>query len=85
MTLEKDRHLNYHFTETISRRQRRPIDLIFRHGLGSGYGWAELGIVWLFQRDLNFMEQNPSETTSVSENIRPVPIYDAVQAVISVS
>jgi len=83
MTSEKDRrHLIAE--ETTSRRQRRPSNLIFRPSQGNS--WVELGIAWLFQRDLDFMGQNPKHTTktSINENIRPVPVYDTVQAIISI-
>jgi len=82
MTLEKDR--NFYFPETTSRRQRRPCNLIFRPGMHNS--WAELGIGWLFQRDLDFIEQNPRcrKETRINDKIRPVPIYDTVQAVISI-
>jgi len=82
MILEKDRDLGY-YTETTSRRRRRPINLIFRPSQGNG--WAKFGAAWLYQRDLDFMGQNPRYTknSNINEKIRPVPIYDAVQAVIS--
>jgi len=84
MTLEKDRHLGFINTETTSRRQRRPFNLIFRHSLSNS--WAELGIAWLFQRDLDFMGQNLGLTkkTEIDERMRPVPMYDTVQAIITI-
>ena len=81
MTLEKDRRLRRFHLETTSNRQRRPSNLIFRPSRGNS--WAELGIAWLFQRDLDFMGQNP-RFTNLNGKIRPVPMYDAVQAVISI-
>jgi len=82
ITLEKDRGLV--LPESTSRRQRRPCNLIFRPGPGNS--WAEHGIAWLFQRDLDFMGLNPVSTkrTDIDEKFRPVPMYDAVQAVISI-
>ena len=82
MTLKKDRRLV--LEETTSRRQQRPSNLIFRPG--SVNSWAELGVAWLFQRDLDSMEQNPwfTKKTGIDEKFRPVPIYDAVQAIISI-
>jgi len=83
MTLEKDRHLHFLFPETISSRERRPFNMIFYPSPCNS--WAELGIAWLFQRDLDFIGQNPrcSKKTGIDEGTRPVPMYDAVQAVIS--
>jgi len=82
MILEKDR--NFLFRETTSRRQRRPANLVFRPQTGNS--WAKLGIAWLFQRDLDYMALNPESTkkTDINAYIRPVPMYDVVQAVISI-
>jgi len=82
MTLDKDRYL-YPY-ETTSRRQKRPANLIFRPN--PSHSWTKLGIAWLFQRDLDFMALNPESTkkTDIDEDIRPVPMYDVVQAVISI-
>jgi len=82
MVLEEDRDLGIH-TETTSGRQWRPFNLIFRPN--PSHSWAKLGIAWLFQRDLDFMALNPQSTkkTDINEDIRPVPMYDVVQAVIS--
>jgi len=82
MTLDKDRVLYPH--ESTSSRQKRPNYLIFRPS--TTHSWAELGIAWLFQRDLDYMEQNPRSTkkTAIDMKIQPVPMYDAVQAVISI-
>ena len=82
MTLEKDR--NHLFHETTSRRQRRPANLVFRPQTGNS--WAEHEIAWLFQRDLDYMALNPESTKKTDINlwIRPVPMYDVVQAVISI-
>jgi len=82
MVLEEGRYLGVH-TETTSRRRRRPFNLIFRPNPSSS--WAKLGIAWLFQRDLDFMALNPESTkkTDINAYIRPVPMYDVVQAVIS--
>jgi len=81
MTLNKDRYLRLY--ESTSRRQRRPANLIFRPNPSNS--WAELGIAWLFQRDLDYMALNPESTkkTDIDKYIRPVPMYDVVQAVIS--
>jgi len=81
MTLEEDRNLIFYHT---SSRQKRPTNLIFRPGTSNS--WAELGIAWLFQRDLDYMEQKPRSTkkTDIDESIRPVPMYDVVQAVITI-
>jgi len=83
MILDKDRSLGL-FSETPSRRQKRPSNLIFHAGPTNS--WAELGIAWLFQRDLDYMGQHPMSTkkTSINTKIRPVPMYDAVQALISI-
>jgi len=82
MTLEKDRNLL--IRESTSKRQRRPCNLIFRPGPGNS--WAEHGVAWLFQRDLDFMALNPESTnkTDINGKMRPVPMYDVVQAVISI-
>jgi len=82
MTVEKDRCL--YPEESNSRRQSRPANLIFRPN--PSHSWAKLGIAWLFQRDLDFMALNPESTkkTDINEYIRPVPMYDVVQAVISI-
>ena len=82
MTLEKDRHLI--LPESSSRRQRRPCNLIFHPGPENS--WAEHGIAWLFQRDLDYMVLNPESTkkTDIDRYIRPVPMYDMVLAVISI-
>ena len=82
MLLESDRGLSG--SENISSRQRRPINLIFCHS--SGDSWAKIGIAWLFQRDLDFMGQNPRRTkkTSINKEIRPVPMYDTVRAIINI-
>jgi len=81
MTLVKDRH--YSLYNSTSSRQRRPANLIF--GPNPSHSWAKLGIAWLFQRDLDYMGLNPVSTkkTDINEYIRPVPMYDVVQAVIS--
>jgi len=81
MTLEEDRNLIFYHT---SSRQKRPTNLIFRPSTSNS--WAELGIAWLFQRDLDYMEQKPRSTkkTDIDESIRPVPMYDVVQAVITI-
>ena len=81
MILEKDRRI-FNYGNSTSSRQRRPSDLIFRPNTGNS--WAELEIAWLFQRDLDFMGQNPvfTKKASINRNLRPVPMYDAVQAVI---
>jgi len=65
MILEKDRDLGY-YTETTSRRRRRPINLIFRSSQGNG--WAKFGVAWLYQRDLDFMGQNPRYTKNSNIN-----------------
>jgi len=85
MTLEGDRYLVSYAIETTSRRQRRPCNLIFRPPTSNS--WAELGIAWLFQRDLDFMGQDSRFTkkTSIDEEIRPVPMYDVVQAIINIA
>jgi len=81
MTLEKDRYLS-NFDESTSSRQRRPANLIF--GPNPSHNWAKLGIAWLFQRDLDYMGQSPpTKKTNIDKDIRPVPMYDVVQAVIS--
>jgi len=83
MTLEKDRRHHCYLGENISHRRKRPIKLIFYPSPGDG--WAELGIAWLFQRDLDYMGLNPStKKPDIDENIRPVPMYDAVKAVLSI-
>jgi len=78
MILEKDRGFHPFHNETTSGRQRRPINLILRPSRGNS--WAELGIAWLFQRDLDFMGQNPrsKKKTSIDDKIRPVPVYDTI-------
>jgi len=78
----KDRDLYYE--GSTSSRQRRPTNLIF--GPNPSHSWAKLGIAWLFQRDLDFMAINPESTkkTDINEDIRPVPMYDVVQAVTSI-
>jgi len=82
MILETNRGLI--LRESTSHRQWRPRNLIFRPPTGSS--WAEHGIAWLFQRDLDFMGLNPASTkrTDIDETIRPIPMYDAVQAVLSI-
>jgi len=81
MFLRKDRYL--YPEESTSRRQRRPANLIF--GPNPSHSWAKLGIAWLFQRDLDYMAVNPESTkkTDINKDIRPVPMYDVVQAVMS--
>jgi len=65
--------------ETHTSRRRRPTNLIFRHKLGDT--WAELGIAWLFQRDLDAMQQDKSfKESDLDKYHRPVPIYDTVKA-----
>jgi len=84
MTLEKDRRFRSPWSnETTYRRQWRPINLIFRPN--PSHSWAKLGIAWLFQRDLDYMRLTPESTkkTGFGVRIRPVPMYDVVQAVIS--
>jgi len=70
--------------DSTSRRQRRPTILIFHSNPSNS--WAKLGIAWLFQRDLDYMALNPESTkkTDINQWIRPVPMYDVVQAVISI-
>jgi len=82
MTLDKDRHIL--LQESTSRRQRRPTNLIFHSN--PSHSWAKLGIAWLFQRDLDYMALIPESTkkTDIDKDIRPVPMYDVVQAVISI-
>jgi len=82
MTVEKNRYLCP--LESTSRRQRRPANLIF--GPNPSHSWAKLGIAWLFQRNLDYMRLNPESTqkTDIDEHIRPVPMYDVVQAVLSI-
>ena len=82
MILEEDRYL--FFGESTSSRQRCPANLIF--GPKTSHSWAKLGIAWLFQRDLDSMALNSESTkkTDIDEDIRPVPMYDMVQAVISI-
>jgi len=82
MFLRKDRYL--YSEESTSRRQKRPVNLIFRHN--PSHSWAKLGIAWLFQRDLDYMALNPESTrkTDINPYIRPVPMYDVVPAVISI-
>ena len=82
MILGKDRRL--YPEESTSRRQRRPANLIFRPNPSNS--WAKLGIAWLFQRDLDYMRLNPesAKKTDINQWIRPVPMYDTVQAVISI-
>ena len=46
-----------------------------------------MGIAWLFQRDLDFMQQNTSFVHSrfdINIECRPVPIFDTVRALINV-
>jgi len=82
MTTEKDRELAY--LETASRRQRRPANLIFRHDIGDS--WATIGIAWLFQRDLEFMEQDTTPKESGLDGYhRPVPVFDTVKALLDVA
>jgi len=86
MIPEKDRRFrSLYGGETTSRRQWRPSNLIFRPGTENS--WAEHGIAWLFQRDLDFMGLNPASTkrTDIDQNIRPVPMYDVIQTVLSIS
>jgi len=85
MIPEKDRRFrSLYGGETTSRRQWRPCNLIFRPGTENS--WAEHGIAWLFQRDLDYMRLNPASTkrTDIDEKIRPVPMYDVIQAVLSI-
>ena len=85
MILEKDRYFRSLYDgETTSRRQWRPCNLIFRPGTENS--WAEHGIAWLFQRDLDYMGLNPASTKrrDIDETIRPVPMYDVIQAVLSI-
>jgi len=85
MILEQERRFAFLWSsETTSRRQWRPANLIFRPN--PSHSWAQLGIAWLFQRDLDFMALNPESTkkTNIDKDIRPVPMYDVVQAVISI-
>ena len=84
MISEEGRHRVCYAAETTSHRQRRPCSLIFRPPAGNS--WIELGIAWLFQRDLDFMGQDPrcTKKTSINHGIRPVPMYDTVQAIISI-
>ena len=81
MTVERDRGLPY--KETTLCRRRRPINLIFRHNIGDS--WAKMGIAWLFQRDLDFMQQNTIfKESSLDVDNRPVPVLDTVKALIDV-
>jgi len=68
MITEKDRKLEVLEPETTSHRQRRPINLIFRHNIGDS--WATIGIAWLFQRDLLFL---PNTKSGINRAHRPVP------------
>jgi len=71
--------------ETTSSRRRRPANLIFRHDIGDS--WTKMGIAWLFQRDLDFMQQNTSFVNSrfdMDIERRPVPIFDTVNALVDV-
>jgi len=81
MTLKKDRRVLY--PETTALRQRRPCNLVFLPSQGNS--WTDLGIAWLFQRDLDSMGRDPrfSAEASINTGIRPVPMYDAVRAVIN--
>ena len=83
MTTENDRRLPYQCRETNSRRQRRPTNLIFRCDIGDS--WTKVGIAWLFQRDLDFMQQNTrSKESELDMDHRPVPVFDIVKSLIDV-
>lgn len=82
MTSRNDRYL-HDYNETDSSRQKRPTNLIFRQKQGDS--WVDLGIAWLFQRDLDVMQQDKRfKETGLDKNFRPVPVYDTVQAVLDV-
>ena len=82
MTTEKDRELGVLQYETSSRRQRRPINLIFRHNIGDS--WTTIGIAWLFQRDLCSLPNTNFKELDIDWAHRPVPIFDTVKALIDV-
>jgi len=71
--------------ETYLDRQRMPTKLIFRQDQRDT--WTEFGIAWLFQRDLDAMGREARLTHIDSSDIsyRPVPVYDTVQAVMTVN
>ena len=80
MISEQDRRS---YGETGSTRRRRPINLIFRRV--SGDSWAELGIAWLFQRDLDHMERlRTFKESDLEFRLRPVPIYDTFEILVEV-
>jgi len=82
MILDEDRYR--YGDESTSHRQKRPANMIFRPN--PSHSWAKLGIAWLFQRDVDYMGLDPASTkrTDINEYIRPVPMYDVVQAVLSI-
>ena len=83
MTMEKDRELISPYLETTSCRRRRPTNLVFCHDIGDS--WATIGIAWLFQRDLDFMQKNTRfKELDLDEERRPVPVFDTVTALIDV-
>ena len=74
---------NTRFYERRSNRRNRPTSLLFRRNPIDS--WVELGIAWLFQRDLDRMEHLSRFKESVSEfRIQPVPIYDTFEILVEV-
>jgi len=74
---------NTRFYEGRSNRRNRPTSLLFRRNPIDS--WVELGIAWLFQRDLDRMEHLSRFKESDSGSlIQPVPIYDTFEILVEV-
>ena len=71
------------FEEFSFIRRDRPTDLIFRRK--SSDSWVELGIAWLFQRDLDLMRRLPRfKESDFALRLQPVPIYDTFEILVEV-
>ncbi|CAA7263277.1 unnamed protein product [Cyclocybe aegerita] len=59
----------------------RATAFIFRKKKGDT--WLEHGIAWLFQRDLDYVQDGPDSNAPVARmKERPIPLYDAVQGLL---
>jgi len=71
------------FIEERFSRRNRPTSLIFRRNPSDS--WVELGIAWLFQRDLDLMERlSRFKESDFQFPIQPVPIYDTFEILVEV-
>ncbi|RXW17253.1 hypothetical protein EST38_g8598 [Candolleomyces aberdarensis] len=83
-----DRYLKINSRNLTSAQGRSEWDAPIPRGTGVLFrnkakdSWLEHGVAWLFQRDLEYMTATSPEETIENFSERPVPLYDATQALL---